>query len=319
MLETITLSNRVISVGEFVFQNCTASIQYSYESSISSAWNGKTVALGFDKGDGTENNPYVIFDGPQYAYFVKSINEGNTYKDKYIILSSNILLNYHTIDTISNFEGTLDGRGYAIDKFSGIAIFDNLYGKIKNISFTKYHYNMLTTDVSNVGYAAPILKTYEGSTLENVFATGNLIIQGFRSSYVGGLVAYNKGNITNCYSSINVNASRTVTFAYAGGLVGYLESGLINSCFAAGNVTANGYTKAYSRNGGLIGDINNQSAEVINSFRLDTQILTLFDTTDSSYCEEGTIISIDELYNRLNWSSEWIFKSNKLPILAKNV
>lgn len=71
-------------------------------------WDGKKVAESFSKGNGTEENPYVIHDASEYMYF-KSLIEGDTYEayqDKYYILDANIDFNGHEITPIGivNYE-----------------------------------------------------------------------------------------------------------------------------------------------------------------------------------------------------------------------
>ena len=93
---------------------------------------------------------------------------------------------------------------------------------------------------------------------------------GFRSVAAAGLVADNRGDVTECFATGNVSGYETiggllgrnegiVTNSYAtgsvtkygpqnaGGLVGYLPSGQIRYCYAVGHINATGYR------GGLVG------------------------------------------------------------------
>jgi len=85
------------------------------------------------------------------------------------------------------------------------------------------------------------LVSYNSGTITNCYSTGN--VSG--SSFVGGLVGYSDGTITNCYSTGNVSGSSVV-----GGLVGYSDgtitdsywdnetSGQSSSTFGTGKTTA---------------------------------------------------------------------------------
>ena len=81
---------------------------------------------------------------------------------------------------------------------------------------------------------------------------------------VGGLVGYNNGDITNCYS----NGDVTVTGKYVGGLVGAYYGGVIQNCYANGDV--NGVKNV----GGLIGR---------NSSTIYTAICTNFNIIFNDY------------------------------------
>ena len=56
------------------------------------AWNGSTAAA-FAGGTGTAEDPYQIANGAELAYLASSVNSGETYEDKYFVLTANINLN----------------------------------------------------------------------------------------------------------------------------------------------------------------------------------------------------------------------------------
>ena len=55
-------------------------------------WDGSTAAA-FAGGTGTAEDPYQIANGAQLAYLASSVNSGETYEDKYFVLTANINLN----------------------------------------------------------------------------------------------------------------------------------------------------------------------------------------------------------------------------------
>ena len=81
-------------------------------------WNGTTIADGFAAGTGTENDPYQINTAAELAYFAKTVNAGERYDKKYIILKNNINLNdkeWTPIGTDRNpFRGNFDGRNHTV-------------------------------------------------------------------------------------------------------------------------------------------------------------------------------------------------------------
>ncbi len=81
---------------------------------------------------------------------------------------------------------------------------------------------------------------HNGGDISNCYSTGD--VNGFE--YVGGLVGYNIGIISNCYSTGDVNGLYRV-----GGLVGWnWEEGSVSNCYSIGDVSGVGNV------GGLVGD-----------------------------------------------------------------
>lgn len=71
------------------------------------------------------------------------------------------------------------------------------------------------------------------------------------SIYVGGIVGYNKGTVSKCYTYISVTATSS-SGNYAGGVVGYNSGGTVSDCFAT-NSTSGYYA------GGVVGGGNKGS------------------------------------------------------------
>jgi len=110
--------------------------------------------------------------------------------------------------------GEFDGNGY----------------KISNWSF---NFDFIS-QVGLFGRLAPGAEvTHVG--VENVNITGHM--------YVGGLVGYSRGTVSNSYST------GSVTGHLVGGLVGYVWEGSVSNSYSTGNVTGNGYV------GGLVGEV----------------------------------------------------------------
>jgi hypothetical protein len=61
-------------------------------------------------------------------------------------------------------------------------------------------------------------------------------------SYIGGFSGNNYGTITNCYSTGFANAD----LEFSGGFTGYINGGLISSCYSIGNASGADYTGGFS-------------------------------------------------------------------------
>jgi filamentous hemagglutinin family protein len=145
---------------------------------------------------------------------------------------------------------TFDGLGHTISNLTGnqLGSYGGLFGYaaagsvIRNVG--------LTGGSVNGGPYVGGLVGYNLGTISNSYNTGNVSGAG---NNVGGLVGYNLGTINNSYNTGNVSGGRY----NAGGLAGY-NSGAINNSYSTGNVSGGGYNA-----GGLVG--NNLGA-ISNSY-----------------------------------------------------
>lgn len=171
-------------------------------------WDGTSVATGFESGDGSEANPYVIKTAAQLAFLAKSVNGGeagaghNTYEGKFIKLDADINLNNvqwvpignsseDADENICSFNGTFDGNNHTIS------------GLYFNESATGY----TTTDVGLFG-------RIKYATIKNLFVFGSEINGG---RYVGGLVGRmsHGSSVINCYVKVDNISGEAV-----GGVIG---------------------------------------------------------------------------------------------------
>ena len=169
------------------------------EDTSSSDWNG-VIARSFASGTGTENNPYIISNASEYAYF-KSLLEGS---DASLYATKNYLItngfNYGDYDiSINNnipFSGVLDGNGNLIYNASMTnALFNKIEAAtIKNISFDDISSSLINE--SGALFANEIIET----SVDMLLFTGNANI-GSETSF-GGFV-YESEN--NKYSNIVLN------------------------------------------------------------------------------------------------------------------
>ena len=217
------------------------------------AWNGSTAAA-FAGGTGTAEDPYQIANGAELAYLASSVNSGETYEDKYFVLTANINLNGLPWTPIANsfsdalfggtdyriFAGNFDGKGYTISNVSigsettpfesdVFGLFGATGGKISNL-------NLYTVSIHGVAKIA----------------------SGYVVGIAGGLVGSSAGSIENCHVTglaMDMSApSNGYAAAYwVGGLVGALDGAqLINECSVSGSITEKAGKGSI---GGLIGEL----------------------------------------------------------------
>ena len=229
------------------------------------------VASYFEKGDGTEENPYIIETKKHLENFSFYVSMGMSFNEEYIKLGADIILN----DTAANggwqnwnetttgltqwipigiseyvsFQGTFDGDGHIV---SGVYI-RSLFG-------------------------------YSTGTIKN-FGMKAFYVDG--EQYFGGLVGYNTGTISNSYATGNVVGNNNV-----GGLVGYRSGGTIINSYAAGSVSGTGTSI-----GGLVG--RNDGGTTSDSY---------YDKDKSGATGSGTGLTTNEMKN-LYGISNWDFES----------
>ena len=217
-------------------------------------WDG-SIAAAFAGGTGTAEDPYQIANGAQLAYLASSVNGGETYEDKYFVLTANIDLNGLPWTPIANsfsdallggsdyriFAGNFDGNGYTISNVSigsetapleadVLGLFGATEGKISNL-------NLNTVSIHGIAKVASI---------------------GAVVGFAGGLVGSSGGSIENCHVTgltMDMSAPSNVYAAayWVGGLVGALDgTQLINECSVSGGITEKAGKGSI---GGLIGEL----------------------------------------------------------------
>ena len=313
-IENITLPSTVISIGDYAFQNCNATVSQTYIPTLS-YWNGTNISTAL-LGEGTEINPYQINSAADLAYLSNSVNGGERYEGKYFVLNVNINLNskeWTSIGTKANpFAGIFNGNCKKITNLSITSdtayagLFGYVSGTIKNLAIESGTVAPKSTAASS--YAGALVG-YLAGTVENCYSNANITISTTNIVYAGGLIGFVDGTakVTDSYALGNVSVTTTSGFAYAGGFVGS-NKGMIENCLAFGNVTAKGQSDSYSRNGGFVAT---NSGMLTNCSRNNEQVLIKYTATGAAYCEDGILASVEEMiaYAQTNWDSTiWEYK-----------
>ena len=181
---------------------------------------------------GTEEDPYQIESREDLEALRDSVNGGNTYKDNYFEITSDIDLGgegnpWTPIGTAENpFKGTLNGNGHTV---SGLHINDK----------TKDDQGLFGVNAGTVG---------------NLTVAGNVT----GKDNVGGIAGTNTadGTIKDCTSSVTVTGENNV-----GGIVGK-NDGTITDCTNNGSVagTGNNVGGIAGNNTGTVNGSNNTGA-----------------------------------------------------------
>lgn len=225
----------------------------------------------FAGGSGTEEDPYLVGSARQ-------LNNVRYHLDKHFQQVEAIDLSYYESGEgwtpiggpIFRFEGTFDGNGYKITNLtintpekSNVGLFGyiNPDGYIKNVTLED-------VEIMGDGNIGGLVGYNLFGTIQNCSAAG--IITG--NTDVGGLVGRNAGKVLDSHATVTVTVKKNVTgHARAGGLVGMnTVDGEITACYAAGNVTAEGFFAGglMGTNGGAVsdcyatGDVTGESSRV---------------------------------------------------------
>ncbi len=238
-----------VSVGSFILQNGfwnqeNASLPYFYATSNFALQGGTFLRV--TGGTGAVGSPYQITDvfglqglaSPSGSLLgVSAELENDIYAG--FSYSWNGNAGFVPIGTIGTpFTGTFNGQGHEI--------------------------NYLDINRPNSGNVGLFGATGPSAVVENVGLAGASISGGNVAGiydYVGGLVAYNQGAITNCYVTGSVSSTGGTD---VGGLAGYNFGGAISACYNAATVSDYG-TNAYV--GGLAGGIDSTST-ISNSYNI---------------------------------------------------
>lgn len=180
------------------------------------------------------NNVYFIYTADDLKAISENSKQGKTFDGYEIKLMNDINLNGYNFSPIGNYEcefnGTFDGNNHIID-----------YVKIPN---------------KNDSYVGLFGKVGTNGVVKNLLLGKNSIIEGF--TFIGGIVGYNNGNISNCYSAASVHSS----FGCSAGIIGFNNYyGKVSNCklLNSASVTcANEYfnpcNQLIGRNAGTIKD-----------------------------------------------------------------
>ncbi len=278
----------------FVFNISSMAVLRSFAltSEETDVWDG-TVSSSFESGSGTKNDPYIIKTPEQFAYFSKTVNDGNSYEGEYIKLVCDLVMNDESfvfesdsglVKVTNGIEKIYIGTGIKGDKSSANDVFDNtasLGGKfyLSNLSDNTGAYSGKLNVFQPIGkFQFPFSGTFDGGSYSisglyirvpakdrigvfgytdgaDIFGLSveNSFIMG--NSYVGSLLGEaDSSTVKNCYSDAVVCGNENV-----GGICGILTGTKLSSSFNIGTVCANAFA------GGVVGLNIGNICDIYNS------------------------------------------------------
>lgn len=224
-------------------------------------WDGTAIADGFAAGEGTQDNPFQIETAAQLAYFAKTVNEGEAYLHKYIVLTADIDLankEWTPIGNYSNpFKGNFNGDNHTVTgmQISGELDRVGLFGECIKFNVNSAIKNITVKDsvICGINFVGAIVGYAEGINIENCRSIGNTING---KTDVGGICGkiggYSVGKVSQCYNSSKVTGRGRV-----GGIAGM--GGIAENCLNTGEIMI--IDKAYqSACGGIFGIFDDTTA-----------------------------------------------------------
>ena len=126
------------------------------------------------------------------------------------------------------FTGTLDGQGYEISDLFINRPDENYIGLFGEVSVGGIVQNIGVTSITITGYNyVGGLVGYSSGTVSNSYSTGSVT----GNAFVGGLLGYSFDTVSESYSTVSVNGGDTL-----GGLVGR-NKGTVSNSYSTGSVT----------------------------------------------------------------------------------
>lgn len=250
------------------------------------------VTVGTNNGTATidTTDAIVIYTVDDLYTFAASVNGGNTYKGKTVLLGADIDLNNAAWTPIGNatysFQGTFDGQEHTISNLnvsmagkSNAGLFGyTTVGEIKNLTVN----NATVTGRLNVGVVAGTPYT---SKYTNIKVTGHVEVNGM--AYVGGVggknVYANWTNITvdvdnTSYVKADSVENGTAYRTYVGGVIGFMGEGE----HTVSNVTSNIDVIGSSADiGGITGIAHYDNTFVNCSSSGDVSVIAAGDSIDA--------------------------------------
>ena len=224
-------------------------------------WDGTAIAGGFAAGDGTQDDPFQIETAAQLAHFAKTVNEGEAYLYKYIVLTADIDLANKEWTPIGNhsnpFKGNFNGDNHTVTgmQISGELDRVGLFGECTKHNVNSAIKNITVKDsvICGINFVGAIVGYAEEINIENCRSIGNTING---KTDVGGICGkiggYSVGKVSQYYNSSKVTGRGRV-----GGIAGM--GGIAENCLNTGEIMI--INKAYqSAGGGIFGIFDDTTA-----------------------------------------------------------
>lgn len=178
-----------------------------------SSWDG-SVATSYKRGNGTEDNPYIISNGSEFAFFIEQLKTTD-YEGKYFELSNDIIINSGVFDynETDGLKYTVENKSYYVKEYTNeyydnanmegspigtinsTSMINNFKGNLNGKSFTIFGLHMTNSVQSNLA----LFETLEGKVSD---------------LYITNSVIYGKGNVSGI--AINSKEATLKNLVYDG-------------------------------------------------------------------------------------------------------
>lgn len=190
--------------------------------------------IAFSEGDGTEENPYLLYDGYDFVNIAKDVNGGINYTGTYFLVASPEIdfsgHSYTAIGTESKqFGGYFDGNGVVIKNLSAT---NGLFGYMsKNGTIT----NIIIDETCIINGTSRDAAGFVGASRGTISNCINKASVTSTKYHIGGICGDNMGTIINCKNYGDISSNYDV--GMVGGIAGDIDSGKILNCENYGKVT----------------------------------------------------------------------------------
>ncbi len=199
----------------------------------------------FTRGRGTEDDPYIIMSGTEFAAFRKYVVSENGAENMYFALGCDITIDdiepFGETERKKGFCGVFDGRGHTVT-FDNVVTEDDGASMFMMISHTGVVKNVVTAGTleSKGYYAAPVAVINDGivaNCINYADVTGSELVGGICTSAYSasenGVTYF--GVIANCVNYGKITVSAESEMSSAGGIVGLaFDGGMVVSCCGYG-------------------------------------------------------------------------------------
>ena len=237
------------------------------------------------------DSEFTIQNGSQLYNLSKLVNAGTDFTGKTVKLDADINLNDKEWTPIGKtnlggkyFNGTFNGSGHTI---TGLKItnanggYYGLFGYVTSGGTIQNLHVSGMIDVDDTLSSSPSaggIAGYTSGTIENCSASVSIDVKGSVTwVYAGGIVGHlsSSGIIKNCYSYISGNpvvaeSKNSLGSSCAGGIAGRIDSGTVQNCYTTGNVFANHHDGGLSYAGGITGSVTGGTIQ--NCFALNQYV-----------------------------------------------
>ena len=277
----------------------------------------------FDKGSGTENDPFIINSPSDFKTILSDVRFMNySYKLGQDIDMTGI--SFQALDSLGMpFSGTLDGDNYSIINLN---LTDNFIREVSHATIKNIKFKNCT--LKELGWRGGLIGKSTSSNIENIYVDKGTLninnlssVQGSYGTIVGEI--NNSSIIKNVYSSMDINLIDSQSdLVNIGGIVGKVSETvdvsktILKNLMFSGKINLNNYL--IEKNiGGIIGK-NEENDLVVSDVKLekDFQITDFVNSLGIGYFIGSSIGNYKDLYNAIYYKNSIEFENELIKVIG---